>query len=593
MFHPAARGQTPRALCWALAIAVCFAVRDGTAAPLGRSLPAQKHRSKKLSKSVKKRAGPPTGPPSRSREPAGSSPRVIYVTTQRAYLNAGRASGLAVGATVPLMRRGRNVAVCQVDAVGEHQASCIGKGIRPGDSFALANGEKQEARSVDRAPMPSAAELDRRLAAVTSAPYPQVDYQDGGGGNAIRRSGSAEVGLGHTSWVGAHTDDGTFLQERLWVALRGVSLSPSLRLYVDALALHWTQRPIGFRFPIQASNQLFVHQAEVSSREIGESLAFSAGRIWPVHTPGVGTLDGAQLGWRSRRGELEGGLFAGAIPDPVTLAPGTMRPLIGSYFAAEQSSSSGPLRFAREEVRASLAHRSDLGWRGELESSAISYWRRNFDVAADARLAVGHDSSLAFEAARFSLGFHSAGQLHLFAAARYLSTPPMEVPDPGDSLSGTRSLHGDASINWLPAGWISLAAILGHAKDLNTSLHHTFAGPEIGFPRLLGNHASVALGYQGEVGDYSGKTAYLQLIASPYDRLRLIERISWFENSISTASPATYEGGLFSSIDWAIAKWLSLRGSVLGRLSLDSVETTSGSTRPSGIIISASASGEF
>ena len=246
---------------------------------------------------------------------------------------------------------------------------------------------------------------------------------------------------------------------------------------------------------------------------------------------------------------MEGGLFAGAAPDPVTLAPGTLRRLVGGYFAAEQSSLSSPLRLAREEARVSFAYRADVGWRGELESSAIGLFGRDFDLSADARLGLGAGRSAGLDAARLSFGLHSSERFHLFAGARYLSAQPLEVPNPGDNLAGNRSIHSDVSVTWLPASWISLAANLGQANDLDTSQHHLYAGPEIGFPRLLGSRGSVLVGYQQEVGDYAGKTAYVQLVASPFERLRLMERISWFENRIGAVSAASYEGGLFSSVD--------------------------------------------
>ncbi len=582
-------------LC-AIGLALLFAASDASAASPSRPATTRKHREK--------RTGTPAANP-RTRSPHASesavvardgSPRVIHVTAQRAYLNAGHADGLTQGTSLTLKRRGRNIGVCQLEMVAEHHASCVGKGLREGDSFSVAAKKEGAVTSpTARAPLPSSAELDRRLAAVTSAPYSQVDYKGQSQTGAIGRTLATEIGLGHTSWVAADSPDGTFHQERLQLAIRGAPLSSSLRLFVDALALRWTGRPSGFRFPIQSPNQLFVHQLEVSSREAGQSLVFSAGRIWPFHAPGMGTLDGAQLGWRSRRGDLEGGLLAGAMPDPITLAPGTVRPLLGAYLASEQSSSIGPLRLTREEARLSLAHRSDLGWRGELESSFIGFWGRDFDLTADARMGFGRDTSPAlFEAARLSLGMHSSEQLHLFAGARYLSSPPAEVLNPGDALAGNRSLHADFSATWLPTLWLSLAANAGHANDLQTAQHHTFAGPEIGFPRMLGSRGSLLLGYQQEIGDFSGKTAYVQLVASPFERLRLLERVSWFQNLIGGSSPKTYEAGLFSSIDWMFTRWLGLRASVFGRFSLDAVNSTGGNaSRPYGIVASGAISGQF
>src|SRR5260370_42487169 len=119
--------------------------------------------------------------------------------------------------------------------------------------------------------------------------------------------------------------------------------------------------------------------------------------------------------------------------------------------------------------------------------------------------------------------------------------------------------------------WLSVGANLGHAGDLQTGLHRTFGGPEFGLRRLFGARGGLLLGYQQEVGHLAGKTAYLQLVVPPFHRLRLLERVSWFQN-LAEGSPArSYEAGFYSSLDWMFTSWVGLRASVLGRFSLDAV----------------------
>jgi hypothetical protein len=526
---------------------------------------------------------------------SASSPQVVYATAQHAYLNRGKAEGLVRGASLSLTRRDQNIASCVIDSVADHTASCAGKGIQPGDRF-VASAKKSDDKSltIARSPLPSAAELDRRLAVVASAPHQQVSFEgaSGGTGGAFL---PAQARLGFTSWFSVNTPDSSFREAWLAVAVRGAPIGAGLRLFVDALAVHWIHRASTYRFPIQSPNQLFVYQLEVASRDPGTSLVFSAGRIWPFHAPGVGTVDGAQLGWRSRKGDFEVGVLGGAIPDPVTLSPETLRPVVGVYAAAEQTSITGELRLAREELRVSLSRRPDLGWRGEAESSVIGYWGRSFDLAGDLRLGMGQDNaSSLLEVAQLSTGIHPSEQFHLYAAGRYLAAPPAEVLNPGDLLVGDRSVHADGSIAYLPWRWLSLAANVGHAGDLKTGLARTFGGPELGFPRLFGTRGGALLGYQQEIGQLRGKTAYLQLVASPFNGFRLLERVSWFENLPEGASAPNYEAGFYSSLDWMFAPWVGLRGSVLGRFSLDAVNTADPTAaRPYGFIVSANINGQF
>ncbi len=579
--------STLRSIVIALGLTVMLGAGDGWAAS-GRRRPSQS--TTRRPKNPRKSSAPR---PARILVSDGSA-RVVYATAQRAYLNRGKADGLAQGAKLSLTRRGQNIASCVIDSVAEHQASCAGKGIRVGDLFVTPGKKSDEkGRTIARSAMPSAAELDRRLAGVASAPYPQVSFNGASGGPG--GSWATQVRLGHTSWISVNTPDGSFHQEWLALAVRGAPLGAGLRLFIDALAVHWTHRPSGYRFPIQSPNQLFVYQLEISSRDVGKSLVFSAGRIWPVHAPGVGAVDGAQLGWRSEKGELELGVLAGAIPDPVTLSPGTLRPLGGAYLAAEQTSIAGSLRSIREEMRVSFSHRPDLGWRGDVESSVIGFWGRSFDLATDLRFGMSNDNApTLIQVASLSAGYHPSEQFHLYAGGRYLSLPPVEVINPGDALGGDRSLHADGSIGYLPWSWLSLAANVGHAGDLRTGLHRTFGGPEFGFPRLFGARGGLVLGYQQEVGYLYGKTAYLQLVASPFHRLRLLERVSWFQNLAEGTPTRSYEAGFYTSLDWMFTSWVGLRASVLGRFSLDAVNNADGNTRrPYGLIVSANLNGQF
>src|SRR6185295_18837641 len=65
-----------------------------------------------------------------------ASGHVVFVTSEHAYLDRGRANGLPVerGDTLVLVR-GKIRTRCQVEFVGENTAACVGEGIAVGDRF--------------------------------------------------------------------------------------------------------------------------------------------------------------------------------------------------------------------------------------------------------------------------------------------------------------------------------------------------------------------------------------------------------------------------------------------------------------------------
>lgn len=530
--------------------------------------------------------------PAPSREGEG---RVTQVTAARAYLDRGQDAGLTAGVSLQLRRRGRPAGSCKLEWVAPHHATCTGAGASVGDSFQVSK-PTQAARPAALPPQIPQAELSRRAASLAAAPFPKVEFGQGARGGPRVRLG-VETELAHDAWAAVTAATGPFQEERLDLALRGTEVGAGLRLFLDATALRWSRRPEGFRFPSASATQLYVHQAELSLREPGRAFTLGAGRIWPWAAPGIGVVDGVQAGWRSARGDLEAGVVGGLVPNAVTLAPELRRPVVGGYIANTWTFD-GPLRWLRQESRVSLASTPAEGWRLEVEGLVRGWLGRWADFSAGVRVGLGQASAPALlDAARVDLGLHPLPQVRFSLGARYSGSGPSEVLEPGGLTTPDRWLHADASGSWDVTSWLSVGASGFHARDLGTRMWRTFGGPEVSFPTALGRLGGISLGYQHEAGAALGRTAYLQAILAPFERLRVFARGSYFDDAgplAGTVASGT-ELGAFTSVEYRFTDWLALRASALGRFGLTPGEREEGTAgpRPVGVTASGGLGGRF
>src|SRR5207302_8342619 len=97
----------------------------------------------------------------------GGSGTVTFASADRAYLDKGKAEGVVPGQTLELLgSHGR--AVCRVEAVGLHVATCAAPNAQGGDRFAF-KPARAEAAPPTLPPLPAAKELARRRAALQAA----------------------------------------------------------------------------------------------------------------------------------------------------------------------------------------------------------------------------------------------------------------------------------------------------------------------------------------------------------------------------------------------------------------------------------------
>ncbi len=493
--------------------------------------------------------------------------RVTFVTAARAYLDRGAEDGLAPGQTLELTRRGTRAGTCQIDWVGPHQATCTAGGLRPGDTFPLGEAPQrpEEPKPAELPPLPTAAALRRQREAVAQAEFSPVAFEGAAAAAGLARR--IEALLSHQSWIAA-TPQSAFHRERLEIALRGAEVGGGFELSLDASVVQWTGRPEGFRYPHRSRTQLFVREAELTRRVAGSALAVSAGRIWPWYAANLGTFDGAQFGWRSETGETEAGVFGGTLPDALNLSP-SLRPLAGAYASFSGASKDGLLRWWQQQTRVAWVPTS-VGRRVELQALARGALAWGFDAGVDARVGMDERFAVALDTLRLDVGARPLDRLELVGGFRYDDRALALLP-PGDPTWGVRAIRGDVSASYLLLRHLRVGATAMRVSDLESGLTHTLLGPELGFPRLFAGAASFSLGYLEEAGDSSGRSAFLQSLLRPVDRLQLLARASWYQDTALRrfASSSPQELGLYGSADLRLWSWLWLRGSLLTRVGLE------------------------
>jgi hypothetical protein len=482
---------------------------------------------------------------------------VVYVTRTRAYLDAGAADGVAVGAELRLARGGRRTAgTCVVESVAARRAVCRSETARVGDTVAL---DRPRAPPAPKPlpPLVPADELARRARLVAAAPVPRVEAKPARAGAAAGAARPATLALSHVSW----TSDGRpgWQQERADVLVRGLEVRPGIRLHADLRALRWTSRPGAARARPADATQLLVWQAELAAREPGRPFAVALGRLQPWGIPGATVLDGVQAGLRrAGRGEL--GVFGGAVPEPGTLEPTLERSTAGLYGSVDAGGRAASLR---QDLRAAVVTSPETGSRfeGELRSSVLL--ARRVSLSGDLRVGLGGRNGApgGLDGGRVELSGRPVAPLLLSGSFRYWGLRLPEGPAAG--LFPWPERRADASAGW-DLGPLVISAGGGFAQDLATGLERRFAGPEVSLPRLFGARGGVSAGYLEERGWAEGRSAFAQAVLSPLARLRLTARLYWAAEARPFA-PLEHEAGVFLATSARLARRLSLRASVLAR----------------------------
>jgi hypothetical protein len=448
--------------------------------------------------------------------------KVVHATATRAYLDAGTDQGLALGSELVLHRAGAEVARCRVEEVAARAATCGARGARAGDGFALPAPPVREPPRLLPAP-PAPEVVQAQAAALAAAPIATVEYTPPARDARRERRSALSAELSELVWTASGAT--SFTATRASVSARGAALGGGFRLDVDAQAVQWTSRPTdpAVRFRPGNASQLYVWQAGVSRDLAAGAATVSAGRVMPWRIPGATILDGAVAGWRFQRFEV--GAFGGLVPDPSTLGLASDRATGGGYWIWDQPLGKGIS--LRDEGRIAMVRSPELGTRFEAETRAAARLGRALDLSGSLRLGFGGDVQApgSVDAARVELSTRAIPHLRL---AGWFAYDGLEVAaDAEPMVYPGHSRRLEASGTWEGGRNVRVTLLGGTAADFGSGLDRSWVGPRVDLTRILFGRGGLSLGYLEELGWLDGRSAWLQLVGRPIQRLRLLARVSW------------------------------------------------------------------
>jgi hypothetical protein len=483
---------------------------------------------------------------------------VVSVTARRAYLDAGARDGLATGRELRLDRKGRPAGSCTVDAVSDRGATCAGEDLRTGDTFALAEPPPTAPETPPPAAPLAPGEKSRRRAALDAAPVAKVEFVAPPRSDELRGPPRVEASFLHLS---SFSTGGTGRsQDRLEARVYGAEVGGGFRLFLDASGVYRATAS-SERFRPGDSAYLEVRELQLAAREPDRPYTLAAGRIMPWAAPGSTAFDGAQIGYRSRGGEV--GVFGGAVPDPITTALGTSRATAGAYGVLEHADDA---TLVRGEARLALVLSPELGTRLEAEALGHGWLMRTIDLSGQARLGFAGDRTApaSLDAARVDLSVRLAELVWLTGSFRYVG---LYIPDAAaPAIFPGPARHADLTASWDASRRLTLRAIAGYARDLTSGLDRGYVGPEIALPRLFGRYGSASVGWLEERGWAAGRSVWLQGEGDAALGARLLLRASFYMDSRPAPLADLTTLGLLASATKDLTSWLRFRLSALGRL---------------------------
>lgn len=457
---------------------------------------------------VKREAAEDSRPRSERRDAKFSSDasgRVVFVTSEHAYLNRGRANGLPAerGDTL-VLTRGKLRTRCQVEFVGENTATCVGAGVAVGDGFEVGHPRTAQAKPV-APPLPEA-ELRRRLAVLRSKPPPQVKYE--GEAPNLAWSG-ATILLQDSFWDVA--GGGDFHQERLDASLRFDNLPLGFTALADFNVLVWSQRPSNARAP-RTRASFILTTAELRSPE-ERGFSFTIGRTWPTYAPGMTVIDGVNASWQFDDHRRELGVFSGFLPDPLNLLPTTRQATTGVYFMQDWGGRRNRDPMARWESRLAWVSKPFAPPRLEL-GTALHVMADQSSGNLQALGGIDDPAGAQLDGVWLDLRTRLFDALTLHGGARYQRGYLGDVLELGDPVRGAHSVSADAGA-FLDVGPVSVSSYARAVRDLDTTLEQLQFGGELAWLHLFGAGSRLGVGHQEERGWLPGRTAYLQMVIHP------------------------------------------------------------------------------
>jgi hypothetical protein len=309
-------------------------------------------------------------------------------------------------------------------------------------------------------------------------------------------------------------------------------------------------------------------------------------------------VDGVQAGWRSHDGTREAGVVGGTVPDPITLYPAYTRWSAGLYYGMTHARRKGSaIRLIRHEARLSIRGAGGVGPQLELEGLVQTFFAHGVDMGLQTRATLGDGNWTvpSLEAARFSFGLRPTSWMRALASFRYLGPRPTADFDSFSTglFANGRWYYADLDAAFDVASFLTLTAAFGAAHETDSGYNREWVGPELTFPTLLRRAGVLSVGYREELGWSPGRTAHVQLVSALLDRLHVLLRASYFEDTLGAGGAPRHEIGLFLAGDGRLTSWLSFRLSAMARLDLSDVGGESVGAPPAGLTTRADVMGAF
>jgi hypothetical protein len=498
-----------------------------------------------------------------SLDAAAANGRVVRWTPERVHLNKGSADGLKAGDKINVRRGRRRAGSCVVEHLADHHATCKGAVRESADRFRFNPPKRAKPAALPKLPAPvDDATRARATAAFAAARVPEVRFT----ADVVRgqRATPIEVGLRHQSWTSFEAGR-DFHKTRVFASLRGVPLGLKgwtgwAHVHVDSI--------LGFgdgaRFFADRPARLEVYELAARYRDPDVAVTGAVGRLRPFNVIGMTVLDGAQGSWVVGDGAFEVGAYAGVIPELTTLAPRFDRVAGGAYWSA-----------AKTGRKVNVRHLGRVGARA-LPSSGYALDAEALldlvvgplQMSAGARGVMGEalesPGGAALDLAWTNIAYDDR-TVALGGSYRYFNRATVNLDLPPLAPTGAHHANVHARYRGWKAAHIGLRSD-GHLDD-KTGLTTVGVGPEITLPRFLGSGA-VTLGYRESFGNAAGRTYTLGTGFTPTRRLYIRTHTTWFEDNYEVARDPQREVAQLLSIDYALLRWLAVRGSARGHWAL-------------------------
>jgi hypothetical protein len=434
---------------------------------------------------------------------------VTYKTATEVFVDAGSRHGLTTGQTLSFERRGRPTGTCVVVSASEVRAVCEGTKINVGDTV-VAGVLKEPEPTPSRAMPKRAAPVDRvaveaRRARVTAATVPLVQHVPSTKAFSTRTM----VGLRQQTWWSSTTDKSVFARPGLVVTSQThlpfvlpLTASANMMVQGDVLA------PENQRFRPADPAEIYVWEAALGS--FSGPVVGSAGRFRLRQVPGAPIVDGGQLGARLWGERIEVGVYGGAIPELTTTAFAADRITAGAYGALQLDVGDAVMvmpRLSGGVLTSADGTRSRLDAGGQVQAVWRGVGFLGATVRGGANLLDG--GGFVVEQSSADLSLAPVSWWTLTASHRMVRTPALDVDQSPLVPRLQPSQHGSVTTSIAPLEHVLVGATAGAGLNETTGLLRTWFGPEVSFPRLLGDAVGLDVGYRVEAGDWPGQSGWL------------------------------------------------------------------------------------